>query len=63
VPQAAISDAMANPGAYGGWDLPCNPNLPPNGALNPMRRHLDLLSSTKPYHPLYNGLVWRCGCR
>lgn len=61
VPPAAIADAMANPSRIGGWGKSCNPGVPDSGA-NPDRRYLSLLNINKPYHPLFNGLVFRCGC-
>jgi hypothetical protein len=61
VPQAVINDALANPSSIFGWDLPCNPSLPP-GPNNPLRRQLGLRNASVPYHPVFNGLVWKCGC-
>lgn len=61
VPAQAINDALANPGNYYGYDLPCNPNLP-ESPQNPLRRMLSLVNAAAPYHPMYNGLIWKCGC-
>jgi hypothetical protein len=62
VPQAVIDSALANPASVSGWNLPCNPNLPP-GPINPPRRFLGLHNEGARYHPLFNGVVWKCGCR
>lgn len=62
VPAAAIDEALANPSAVGGWNDRCMPNLPP-GMGNGPRRYLGLANEAAPYHPMFNGLVWRCGCR
>jgi len=58
----AIADALANPAKVAGWGQPCNPSLPP-GPMNPPRTTLGLKVPGKPYHPLYNGLQYTCGCR
>ena len=61
VPAQAIADALANPARVGGWGQPCNPSLPP-GPHNPTRTTLGLRTVGKPYHPVFNGLVFKCGC-
>ena len=61
VPAAAIANAMANPASISGYSKLCNPNAP-GSAANPPRRFLSVLNINKPYHPLFNGLVFRCGC-
>jgi len=61
VPPQAIADALANPSKVAGYGLLCNPNLAPS-PYNVERSRLSLQSANKPYHPLYNGLVWSCGC-
>jgi uncharacterized protein YegL len=61
VPDAVMAAAMANPERIGGWGKPCSPNLPP-GPSNPARQSLSLQQPSKPYHPLFNGLEFKCGC-
>jgi hypothetical protein len=61
VPPAAIASAMANPASISGWGRPCNIGVPTSGA-NPLRTYLSLHNINKPYHPLFNSLVFRCGC-
>lgn len=61
VPPAVISAAMANPNTVAGWLLPVNPNMPA-GPGNPLRHSLTLTDVGKPFHPLYNDLVWKVGC-
>jgi hypothetical protein len=61
VPDAVILDALANPDHIGGWGQRCQPNLPP-GPTNGLRTRLTIQQTGKPYHPLFNGLVYRCGC-
>ncbi len=61
VPRAAIDAAVANPASVQGYDQLCNPNLPasPN---NPKRGRLGLQNPAGPYHPLFNSVVYKCGC-
>ncbi len=61
VPRQAIDDALANPGRVGGWGQRCNPGLPP-GPFNALRTTLGLTAPSKPYHPLFNGVEYKCGC-
>jgi hypothetical protein len=61
VPQAVIDDALANPGNYGGWMQPANPALAP-GPFNPLRTYLSLMTVAKPFHPIFNSVVWKPGC-
>jgi hypothetical protein len=61
VPAPVIADALANPDKVGGWLAPCAPSLPP-GPANPPKMRLSLRQVSKPYHPLFNGLVYKCGC-
>ena len=42
-------------------NLPCNSSLP-TGPHNPSRAALSLQDPGKPYHPLFNDLVWKCSC-
>lgn len=61
VPQAAINAAMANPASVNGWGQLCNPSLPA-GPSNTLRSNLSLQTRNKPWHPLFNSLVFKCGC-
>lgn len=61
VPTDAISAAELDPASIAGYRQPCYPNRPP-GPWNGIRGYLDLQRRGVPYHPLFNGLVWRCGC-
>ena len=61
VPGQARADALANPASVYGYQMLCNPNLPPS-PFNTMRNRLSMQNAAKPYHPMYNGLVWSCGC-
>ncbi len=62
VPVAALAAALAQPQLIGGWLQPLDPGKPA-GPSNPRRTALTLVDSGKPYHPLFNGLVFRVGCR
>ncbi len=61
VPAAVINDAVAAPATVAGHGMACNPNLPV-GANNPLRRYLGLRNPSAPYHPIFNSVVWKCGC-
>ncbi len=61
VPNAAINAATANPDTVYGWEQLCFPNRPA-GPFNQLRDKLSLRNPAAPYHPIYNGLVWKCGC-
>lgn len=61
VPIAVISDAVANPDAVEGWQLPLNPNLP-IGPNNPRRHCLGLKNPNIDYHPVFNKPTWLVGC-
>ncbi|MCB9175776.1 MAG: hypothetical protein H6648_01350 [Caldilineae bacterium] len=61
VPVGVLNDALANNAGVSGWGLACNPNLAV-GPLNPLRTWLSLRNPGLPYHPLFNGVVWKCGC-
>lgn len=60
-PASAIAAALANPTGVSGYGRPCHPNLPP-GPLNWPRRWLSLRNLNVPYHPLFNALIFKCGC-
>lgn len=61
VPAAVLSAAISRPDSVAGWGIACNPNLQ-ESPWNVRRAWLSLQYTGKPYHPLYNGLAWRCGC-
>jgi hypothetical protein len=61
VPQAVINFALTNNAQIGGWGQLCFPSRPPS-PFNGFREYLTLRNISKPYHPLYNGVVYRCGC-
>jgi hypothetical protein len=61
VPPVYISAALASPDTVSGYGEPCYSNLPP-GPLNPPRRNLAPRNPNLPFHPLFNPLVWKCGC-
>jgi hypothetical protein len=61
VPPAVIANALANPDKVQGWDQLCNPGLPPS-PWNVKRSHLSLQDIGKPYNPLFNSVVYKCGC-
>lgn len=62
VPNAVLNDAATAPDKIAGYKQPCNPNLPP-GVNNPLRHYLGLRNPAAAYHPLFNGVIWRCGCQ
>ena len=62
VPAAAIAQALADPDSVSGWKELCHPNLPAS-PFNTLRQHLDIRNPGAPFHPIYNSLVFRCGCR
>ena len=62
VPGAVLADAFANPATVAGYGLRCNPNLPA-GPFNLERNSLTLRNPGLPYHPLFNGVIWKCGCQ
>lgn len=62
VPAAAVAAALADPSRIAGHGQLCFPGQPPS-PFNVRRRFLSLAVPGKPFHPVYNGLVLRCGCR
>jgi hypothetical protein len=58
----ALAKALQDPAALYGHGLPCNPSLAP-GPANLPRNSLSLANASRPYHPIFNRLVWKCGCR
>jgi hypothetical protein len=61
VPNSAVADAFANPTKYWGYGMLCQPNLP-RSWWNVERHQLSLAAPNRSYHPIYNSLVWTCGC-
>jgi hypothetical protein len=61
VPQAVINYALANPQRYFGYGMRCNPNVPAS-PYNVVRSTLGLRNPKALFHPLYNSVVWKCGC-
>ncbi len=61
VPPAAVAEALAHPERIAGWGQPRDPGKPVSPA-NPLRQCLTLVDPGKPYHPLFNGLIWKAGC-
>jgi hypothetical protein len=61
VPRAVIDNALANPSTIQGWDQTCNPNLPPS-PVNGLREQLGLQNPSVNFHPLFNSVVYKCGC-
>lgn len=61
VPPSVISQALAQPNRVGGWGEPMNPNKPV-GPDNPLRTCLTLRNPNQPYHPIFNGLVFKAHC-
>lgn len=63
VPAPQIAAALADPAAVEGFCLARNPAMPPHPLYNPRRVWLELADYGKPFHPVFNGLVFRAGCR
>lgn len=61
VPPAAIAAAIANPAAIDGYMKP-HDSAKPIGPNNPLRTWLSMRNLAAPYHPLFNGLLFRAGC-
>lgn len=61
VPRAVIDAALANPAAINGWGVRCWHHLKAS-PFNPLREYLDILNPNKPYSPLYNPVIFKCGC-
>ena len=57
VPAAVIADALAQPADVDGWTLLCRFN-----GFDLPRRSLGIKDPGKPWHPLFNGLAFKCGC-
>ncbi len=61
VPVAVINAALANPPAVLGWGQLCTPGLP-ESPTNTWRSRLTLQNRSAAYHPIFNGVVFKCGC-
>jgi hypothetical protein len=61
VPAMRINHSLANANNTYGWNLRCSPNQPP-GPFNPIRQWLGLRDRGRAWHPLFNDIVWKCGC-
>ncbi len=61
VPGTVIASSLANPETVSGWGLRCDPFQPPS-PTNVLRTQLGLQIASFVYHPLFNGLVFRCDC-
>jgi hypothetical protein len=61
VPGQVINDAMGNKSSVAGYDMLCNPKLPASN-WNVKREFLSLMAASKPYHPVFNTVIWKCGC-
>ena len=61
VPASVIAAALGSPDSISGWDELCNPGLP-RSVWNTPRQHLSLRNQGAPYNPIYNGVVYKCGC-
>jgi len=62
VPPAVIAAALANPDRVLGWGQRLDPGKPA-GPGNPLRACLDVSNPGVPYHPLFNGVVFKAGFR
>jgi hypothetical protein len=61
VPDAVVTGALANPESIQGWGQPANSSLPVS-PQNRLRTRLSLKDYGKPYHPIYNSVVFKAGC-
>ena len=61
VPAAELQAALANPASVNGYGQRCFPSQPVS-PFNPLRQTLDLQNPNRPYHPLFNPLIFTCGC-
>ncbi len=62
VPAEVIDAALADPAAIRGYNQLQYPNQPP-GPFNLRRTWLTLADAGRPWNRLYNGLVFKVGCR
>jgi hypothetical protein len=61
VPASVIDDARRNPHKYEGWNELVDPGKP-ESPLNRRRTCLGILNVNRPYHPVWNPVVWRASC-
>ena len=61
VPASVLASALASPQNIWGYRMLCQPNLAPS-PWNVERRHLGIDTPSKLFHPIYNTVVWKCGC-
>jgi len=61
VPAAVINAALSNPASVQGYNELQNPGVPAS-PWNVRRTSLSLRNPAIPFHPLYNGLVYKAGC-
>jgi hypothetical protein len=61
VPDSEINAALADPSLVYGYGELCYPSKP-EGPYNGRREWLTIQNPALPFHPLYNRLVYRCGC-
>ena len=61
VPPEVIEHARNNPHLYRDWMQRLDPGKPA-GPFNPLKKCLSLKNPSIPYHPLFNGLVWKVNC-
>jgi CubicO group peptidase (beta-lactamase class C family) len=62
VSAAIRAAALANPAGVLGYGQRCFPSQPAS-PFNPLRDKLDLQHPNRPFHPIFNPLVFTCGCR
>ena len=62
VPNPVLAAAVANPASVAGYDELCYPNRPTGPTFNVIRRFLGLENPNVAYHPMFNTVVWKCGC-
>jgi hypothetical protein len=61
VPASVIDDARLHPERYLGWNQLQDPGKP-ESPLNRRRICLGILNANRPYHPVWNPVVWRASC-
>ena len=61
VPKGHIERALEDPMRVAHWNEPADPNKPVS-PFNLRRRRLSIQANSKPYHSLFNGLVFKAGC-
>ena len=61
VPPLVIAVALGSPELVSGWQALCNPALPPS-IWNTKRHYLSLRNAGAKWNPLYNDVIYKCGC-